>query len=119
MILLCKESFYTRGDRQVLGFVSPVVDLDDEDDDIFESERRSSGVLNTFVNQWCVKSDTNVFKLVLRLHYVSKISEILENDALEKDQFSRLQRNKNVVNYSNLFKKSAKLKFSRKFIALN
>ena len=99
-------------------FVNPVVDLD-EDDDIFEPERRSSGVSNTFVNQWCVKNDANVFKLVLRLHYVPKISEILETDALEKNQFSTLQRNINVVNYSNLFKKSAKLKFPQKFIALN
>ena len=99
-------------------FVNPVVDLD-EDDDIFEPERRSSGVSNTFVNQWCVKNDTNVFKLVLRLHYVPKISEILETDVLEKNQFSTLQRNINVVNYRNLLKKSAKLKFPQKFIALN
>ena len=51
-------------DRQVLifGFVNQFVDSDDEDDEIFESERSFSGVFNTFVKQWCVKKDKNIFK---------------------------------------------------------
>ena len=39
----------------------------DENDNIFEPERSFSGVCNTFVNEWCVKSDKNVIKLAFRL----------------------------------------------------
>ena len=39
---------------------------DHENDDIFESERGFSGVFNSFMNQWCLKNDKNVFKLVSR-----------------------------------------------------
>ena len=38
-------------DRHVLRFVNPVVDSDDEDDNILEPER-SFCDFNTFVNQW-------------------------------------------------------------------
>ena len=40
-------------DRHVLWFINPTVDSDDEDDDVFEPEKSFSGVVNTFVNQWC------------------------------------------------------------------
>ena len=42
-------------DCQILWFINPVVDWDDEEDKILELERSFSGVFNTFVNQWCVK----------------------------------------------------------------
>ena len=42
-------------DCQMLWFINPVVDWDDEEDKILELERSFSGVFNTFVNQWCVK----------------------------------------------------------------
>ena len=41
----------------MLEFVNPVVDSDDEDDDIFEPERSFCGVFDTFVTRWCVKYD--------------------------------------------------------------
>ena len=41
--------------RQVLGFIIPVVDSDNKDD-ISEPERTFSGIFNTFVNQRCVKN---------------------------------------------------------------
>ena len=40
-------------DREVLGFINPVLDSDDKDDNIFEPES-FFGVFNTFVNQCCV-----------------------------------------------------------------
>ena len=40
---------------------------DDENYDIFEPGRSFSGVFYTFLNQWCVKNDENVFKLAFRL----------------------------------------------------
>ena len=60
--MLLKLVDTTEEDRQVLGFINTVVDLDDDDDDIFEPERSFFGVFNTFVNQCCVKQDENVFK---------------------------------------------------------
>ena len=45
----------TEEDRQVLRFINPAVDSDDEDDHIFEPERSFHGVLNTFMNEWLVK----------------------------------------------------------------
>ena len=74
-------------DRQVLGFVNPVVDSNDEDDDIFEPERSFSSVFNTFVNQWCVKKDKNVFKFAFRFHAFPEISEMLETEAHKKFHF--------------------------------
>ena len=38
-------------DRQVLGLVNPVLDSDYEDDDTLETERRFSGIFNTFGNR--------------------------------------------------------------------
>ena len=38
-------------DRQVLGFINPVVDSDDEVENIFELEIIFFGVFNTSVNQ--------------------------------------------------------------------
>ena len=43
-------------DRQVLGFVNPIVDSDDEDEGIFQPEKSFSGVFNFLVNQCCVKT---------------------------------------------------------------
>ena len=42
-------------DRQVLGLVNPVLDSDYEDDDTLETERRFSGIFNTFGNRWRVR----------------------------------------------------------------
>ena len=77
----------TEQDHQVLGFINPVVDSDDEDDNMFEPERGFSGVFNSFVNQWCVKKYTNVFKLELRFHAFPEILEMLETDAHVKFNF--------------------------------
>ena len=71
-------------------FINPVVDSDDEDDNIFQSERSFSAVFNTFVNQWCVKKDKNVFKLIFRFyHGFPKIPEVLETYAYKKFKFQR------------------------------
>ena len=53
-------------DRQVLRFVDPVLDSNDEDGNIFEPERSFSCVFNTFVTQSCVKKDKNLFKATFR-----------------------------------------------------
>ena len=45
---------------------------DDQNDDIFEPDRSFSGVFNTFVNHWSVKSDKNLFNLALRLLFFPK-----------------------------------------------
>ena len=71
-------------DRQVLGFVNPVVDSDDEDDDIFEPERRFSGAFNSFANQWYVKKDKNAFKLAFRFHAFPAVPILWENQAHKK-----------------------------------
>ena len=76
-------------DHQVSEFVNPVVDSDDEDDYIFEPERRFSGVFNTFVNQWCVKNDKNAFKPVFRFHAFPEILKMLETHEHEKFNFQQ------------------------------
>ena len=58
-------------DPQALEFVNPFVDSEDEDDDIFEPERSSSGVSNIFVNQLCVKK----IKMYLSLPLGSMLSQ--------------------------------------------
>ena len=67
-----------------MGFVNPVVDSDDEDDNIFEPERSFSGIFNTFVNQWYVKKDKNEFKLAFKFHAFSTILEIWETQTHKK-----------------------------------
>ena len=64
-------------DHQVLGFVNPDVDPDDEDDIIIKQERSFSGAFNTFVNYWYVKKDKNILKLAFRLHAFPEIHEKL------------------------------------------
>ena len=57
------QSFLTRRRKIVLGFINPVVDSDDEDDNIFEPERSFAVVFNTFfffLSKWCVEKDRNV-----------------------------------------------------------
>ena len=85
-----------------MGFVNPVVDSDDEDDDIFEPERSFSGIFNTFVNQWYVKKDKNEFMLAFRFHAFPAILEIWETQT--HNQCSTLRRNAHVANYSILIK---------------
>ena len=55
-----------------------------DDEDIFESES-FSGVFNTFVNQWCVKKDKNVFKLPFRFHAFSEIPAVLRAQEEKKN----------------------------------
>ena len=59
---------------------------DDENDNIFESERSFSGVFNTFV-KWCVKNDKNVFNLAY-IPTFSEIPEMLETHAQKKSMFN-------------------------------
>ena len=70
-----------------MGFINPVVDSDDKDDDIFEPERSFSGVFNIFMNQWCVKKDKNAYKIALRFHAFPEIPEMLETHAHKKINF--------------------------------
>ena len=42
--------FYNEKTSQVMGLVNPVIDSNDEDEDIFKTERRFSDVFNTFVS---------------------------------------------------------------------
>ena len=42
-------------DRQVLGFVNPIVDSDDEDEGIFQPEKSFCRVFNFLVNQCCIE----------------------------------------------------------------
>ena len=64
-----------------------VVESDDEDDDIFEPERRFSGVFNIFVNHWCMKKDKNVFELAFRLHASLQTPKMFETRAYKKFNF--------------------------------
>ena len=84
----------TEEDREVLGFINPVVDSDDEDDDIFEPEISFSGNFNTFVNQWCVKKDKNVFKVAFTFHVFPEIPQTLETDAHKKFDYQHYRETK-------------------------
>lgn len=65
-ILLCKASLHAGGrDLQVLGFINPVLESGYEDDGILEPQRSFSGVFETFVNQWYVKTDENIVNIAL------------------------------------------------------
>ena len=51
---------------------------------MFEPEKSFFGAFNTFLNQWCVKNDKNIFKLAFRFHAFPEIPEMLETDAHKK-----------------------------------
>ena len=89
-ILLCKPFWHVGGRSLSLQISNPVVDLDDENEDIFEP-RSFSGVFNTFVNQWCVKNIKMPSNLHLGSMLLPGIPEMLETHAYEK--FSTLPRN--------------------------
>ena len=78
----------SKEDCQLLEFINPVVDSDDEDDDIFEPERSFPGVFNAFVNQWYVKKVKNVIKVFRR------ISEMLETYTHKKFNFQHYHETK-------------------------
>ena len=84
----------SKEDCQLLEFINPVVDSDDEDDDIFEPERSFSGVFNAFVNQWYVKKVKNVIKVAFRFHAFRKIPEMLETYAHKKFNFQHYHKTK-------------------------
>ena len=73
--------------RQVLELINPVEDSNGDDDDIFEPERSFSRVFNTFVNQWSLEKDKNVFKLAFRFYAFLKIPEMLETRAHKNFNF--------------------------------
>ena len=75
-----------------MGFINLAVHSDDEDDNILELEKAFFGIFNTFVNQWCVKKDKNVFKLAFRFHAFPQIPEMLETDT-HKNIYSTLTQN--------------------------
>ena len=54
---------------------------------MFEPEKSFFGAFNTFLNQWCVKNDKNIFKLAFRFHAFPEIPEMLETDAHKKLNF--------------------------------
>ena len=86
------QTFMIRRRKIVKGFINPVVDSDNEDDDILETERFS--VLNAFINQWCVKKDKNVFQFAFRFHAFPKIPEMLETDSYKKLNFQHYRETK-------------------------
>ena len=81
-----------KADRQVLEFINPGVDSDDEDDNIFEPERSCSGVFNTFVNKGCVKKYKNVLSSQLGSMLFPKFLKCWKFTHT-KIQFLRLPRN--------------------------
>ena len=90
-------------DHQVLGFVNPVVDPDDEDDNIFEPERRFSSAFNSFLNQWYIKK----IKMYLSLHLGSMpFPQFLKCGKIKhiKIPFSKLRGNLHIANYSIMVK---------------
>ena len=68
-------------DHQVLGFVNPVLDSDD-DDNIFEPER------------WCVKKDKNVFKLAFWFHAFWKFLRCSKLKHIKKFNFQCYRKTK-------------------------
>ena len=48
-----------------MGFINPVLESGYEDDGILEPQRSFSGVFETFVNQWYVKTDKNIVNIAL------------------------------------------------------
>ena len=77
-----------------MGFINLIVDWDDEDDNIFEPERRFSGVFNTFVNQSCVKKNKNLFKLAFRFDAFPETSALLETRTHKKFYFQHYRKTK-------------------------
>ena len=84
--------------------INRVVDANDEDSDIFELDRSLSGVFKTFLkrfgvfktflNQWFVKNDKSVFKLVFRFHSFPQNLEILETHAQKEFHFQHYHETK-------------------------
>ena len=70
--------------------MNPLVESDDEDDDIFKPERSFFGVFNTLANQWYLKEDKNLFSF----HAFPEIPEMLETQAHKKFNFQKYRETK-------------------------
>ena len=62
-------------------------------------------MFDTFVNQWCVKKDKNVFQLGFNFHALPEIPEMLESHAHKKFNFQcyrKITILRIIVSWSNL-----------------
>ena len=118
-----------RSYRQVLRFINPIVDSMVDDIWTFEPERSFSHVFVTFVNQWYVDRDKNVFKLACRFHAFTKIPEMwkLTHIKLYFQHHCEIKMSLITVFWSNceikmlqntVFRLNREIKMVRKFLAL-
>ena len=97
-------------DCQVLGFVNPVVESDDEDDDIFEPERNYSDVFTTFVSKEKIKM---CFKFVFISSQVfTEFPKMLEIHSHKKFIFQHCREIK--VSRNIVFRSNREIKMARK-----
>ena len=66
----------------------------DENEDIFEPKRSFSGVFNSFVNQWCIKINKNVFNLAFRLLLFPKFLKCWKFTHIKKNNFHHCRKTK-------------------------